>query len=206
MKINIAKSAGFCFGVRRAIKIALGAVKSSSIIEMLGDIVHNEEVVRDMQDAGIRKVLCLTRGKNKKLLIRAHGVALKTIINAKKLGYGIIDATCPMVKEIHKIAIAMEKNGRKIIIIGDRSHTEVRGIIGHLKTVPLIIESAKNIHIVKIRRIKRAGVVVQSTQNIEKVNKILDTLKEYIKDLKFFNTICSTTGAKQNEVKKAPND
>jgi len=204
MKINIAKTAGFCFGVRRAIKIALATVKSGSRIEMLGDIVHNEQVVRDMQDAGIKKVARLTKGKNKNFLIRAHGISLKTIIEAKKLGYKIIDATCPMVKEIHKIAIGMERNCRKIIIIGNKKHAEVQGIVGHLKTTPIVIESAKNIPIAKIRRIKKACVVVQSTQNIEKVNKILNILKQQIKDLRFFNTICSTTVAKQTEIKTMP--
>ena len=104
MKINLAQSAGFCFGVKRAIDIALGSAKAGGNIYMLGDIVHNEDVVRQLWQAGIKKITRLGPGKNKTLLVRAHGAGLKTFKTAARLGYKIIDATCPMVKEIHKIA------------------------------------------------------------------------------------------------------
>ncbi|MFC1658283.1 4-hydroxy-3-methylbut-2-enyl diphosphate reductase [Candidatus Omnitrophota bacterium] len=204
MKINVAKSAGFCFGVKRAIRIALDAATSGSEIEMLGDIVHNEDVVRDIQSAGIRKVRYLARNRKKILLVRAHGIPLRILRKARSLGYAIIDATCPMVKEIHKIAIGMEGKGRKVIVIGDKSHDEVKGIVGHLKYPPLVIDSLENIAIGKIKKIKRAAVVVQSTQNIKKVKQIFGTLKRYIKDLKLFNTVCTTTGAKQKEIRNMP--
>ena len=204
MKINLAKSAGFCFGVKRAIKIALKASHSGSRIEMLGDIVHNEEVTRDIQKSGIKKVARLRKCKNNTFLVRAHGIPLSTLQKAKGLGYTIIDATCPMVLEIHKIAKCMEKQGRNIIIIGDKRHAEVQGIVGHLQSKPLIIENDKDIAYKKIKKIKRACIVVQSTQNIEKVNKIFKIIKQHIKDLKFFNTICGTTKAKQNEIKTLP--
>jgi len=204
MKINIAKSAGFCFGVKRALKIALQTVKLNKNVEMLGDIVHNEDVSKQIQMAGIKKVKKLTKGKNKTLLIRAHGTGMKTIKKAKKLGYRIIDATCPMVKEIHKIAMRMEKKGYKIIIIGDKKHDEVSGIIGHLNRPAIVIDNIKNISIKKIKGIKKGTVVVQSTQNEEKVIKIVNLLKKHIKDLKFFNTICRPTKIKQQEIKKMP--
>ena len=116
MKINVAKSAGFCFGVKRAIKIAMEAANSGITIEMLGDIVHNEDVSQDIKNAGIKKVSCLRKGENKALLIRAHGISLKIITLAELHGYKIIDATCPMVKDIHKIAATMEKKHRKSFI------------------------------------------------------------------------------------------
>jgi 4-hydroxy-3-methylbut-2-enyl diphosphate reductase len=204
MQINLAKSAGFCFGVKRAIKIARKASDSGSRIEMLGDIVHNEEVTRDIQKSGIKKVACLRKGRNKTFLVRAHGIPLSTLNKAKQLGFTIINATCPMVLEIHKIAMNMEGQGRNIIIIGDRKHAEVQGIVGHLKSKPLIIENDKKIPYQKIKKIKRACIVVQSTQNLETVNKIFKILKQRIKDLKFFNTICGTTKAKQDEIKTLP--
>jgi 4-hydroxy-3-methylbut-2-enyl diphosphate reductase len=206
MKINVAKSAGFCFGVKRALNIALETAKSCGRVYMLGDIVHNEEVVKRIEQEGIRKITGLAKGKDKALLIRAHGASRKTIEEAKELGFRIIDATCPMVKEIHKIAHNMEKKGYKVIIIGDKEHDEVHGIIGQLQNKATVIESLQKIPIKTIRGIKKAAVVVQSTQNIDNVMKILRALRLYIKDLKFFNTICRPTQIKQSEIKKMPKE
>jgi 4-hydroxy-3-methylbut-2-enyl diphosphate reductase len=204
MKINVAKSAGFCFGVKRALNIALETAKSCGEVYMLGDIVHNEEVVRRIEQKGIRKITRLAKGKGKILLIRAHGASRETIEKAKELGFRIIDATCPMVKEIHKIAHSMEKKGYKIIIIGDREHDEVHGIIGQLQDKATVIDSPEKITIKTMRGMKKAAVVVQSTQNIDKVMKILGALRLYIRDLEFFNTICRPTQIKQSDIKKMP--
>ncbi|MFA5200129.1 MAG: 4-hydroxy-3-methylbut-2-enyl diphosphate reductase [Candidatus Omnitrophota bacterium] len=204
MKVNLANSAGFCSGVRRAINIAMEAAKTNQPVFMLGDIVHNEEVVKKIQESGIKKISRLSAGKGKALLIRAHGCSKKTLQRAKQLGYSIIDATCPMVKEIHAIAEKLEKRGFKIIVIGDKSHDEVKGIVGQLKTKAIIIDDLKNIPIGKLRLFRKAGVVVQSTQNLDKVQKIIDILGKNIRELEFHNTICKPTKAKQNEIKVMP--
>ena len=153
MKINIARSAGFCFGVRRALNIALKAAKLNVRIEMLGDIVHNEDVARKIYKVGIRKIKRLSKGRNKILLIRAHGMSERIYKEAEKLGYRIIDATCPMVKEIHLIAKQAEQKGYKIIVIGDRKHDEVRGILGQLRNKALVIDNFKNTSIEKFKKI-----------------------------------------------------
>lgn len=204
MKINLAKSAGFCFGVRKAITIALETAKTKKPIFMLGDIVHNEEVVREIQRSGIKKINRLANGKGKTLLIRAHGCSKNTLEKALKLGYKIIDATCPMVKEIHKIARRLENKGYQVIIIGDKLHDEVQGIAGQLKSKAIIIDKIKNIPLAEIKEIKRAGIVVQSTQNLDNVQKILAILNKYIPKIEFHNTICSPTKMKQSEVKSMP--
>ncbi|MBM3251609.1 MAG: 4-hydroxy-3-methylbut-2-enyl diphosphate reductase [Candidatus Omnitrophica bacterium] len=204
MKINLAKSAGFCFGVKRAINIAFDTAETKSPIEMLGDIVHNEEVVKEIEKIGIKKVGKLTPDGNKILLIRAHGAPLKTFQIATRLNYQIVDATCPMVKEIHKIAQDSEKKGYRIIIIGDKKHNEVQGIAGQLKEKAIIIENIRNIPIKKSKNILRAAVVVQSTQNLEKTLAIVAILKKHIKELKFFNTICRPTRMKQQEIRIMP--
>jgi 4-hydroxy-3-methylbut-2-enyl diphosphate reductase len=204
MKINLAKSAGFCFGVKRAINIAFDTAETKSPIEMLGDIVHNEDVVKEIETIGIKKVKRLSQGKNKILLIRAHGAPLKTFVQARRLAYKIVDATCPMVREIHKIARDSEKKGYLIIIIGDKKHNEVQGIAGQLKEKAIIIENINNIPIKKIENIPRAAVVVQSTQNLEKTLAIVEILKKHIKELKFFNTICRPTRMKQQEIRIMP--
>jgi 4-hydroxy-3-methylbut-2-enyl diphosphate reductase len=204
MKINLARSAGFCFGVKRAISTAFTAINSGETIEMMGDIVHNRDVVKKIRKAGIKKISRLSVGKNKALLIRAHGAPAQTFIKAEKLGYKIIDATCPMVKEIHKIAKEMENEGRKIIIIGDKKHDEVKGIVGQLKHEALLIDSKGTLPTAKLKCIKKAGLVTQSTQNLDKVLKIAGMLKQIIPDLKFANTICNPTRTKQKEIKEMP--
>lgn len=206
MKINLAKSAGFCFGVKRAIEIALQTAASEKNIYMLGDIVHNEDVVRQIQKAGIKKIKELTSGKNKILLICAHGTSRDTIEKAQQLGYKIADATCPMVKEIHKIVIDAESKGRAIIVIGDKKHDEVYGIVGQLKDRATIIEDSKHIPWKKIKGIKKACVVVQSTQNLDEALEIVKLLKARFKELKFFNTVCRPTRVKQNEIKALPKE
>lgn len=206
IKINLAKSAGFCFGVKRALNIAFETATSDKNVYMLGDIVHNEEVVRQIKEAGVKKIKRLSAVKDKILLIRAHGACMDTIKRASKLGYRIVDATCPMVKEIHKIARDMECKGYKVIIIGDKKHDEVHGIIGQLKNKVIVIDTAQKIPLNKIKAIKKAGIIVQSTQNLEKVTKIINSIKPYFKEFKFFNTICVPTRLKQAEIKKMPQE
>lgn len=109
-----------------------------------------------------------------------------------------------MVKEIHKIACLLENSGRQVIIIGDKLHDEVQGIAGQLKSKAIIIDKPENIPIAKIKKIKRAGIVVQSTQNLDNVFAILKVLRKHIPTVAFHNTICNPTRIKQNEVKSMP--
>jgi 4-hydroxy-3-methylbut-2-enyl diphosphate reductase len=204
MKIIVAKSAGFCFGVKRALNIALDTVKNGDKVYMLGDIVHNEDVIKAIALSGIKKISRLGDGRGKTLLIRAHGASLKTIKKAHAKKYRVVDATCPMVKEIHKIASSMESKGYKIIIIGDKNHDEVRGIIGQLKSKSLIISRPKDVAASGLKSIKKAAVVVQSTQSYEKAVKIVMELEKIIREVKSFNTICRPTRIKQEEIKKMP--
>ena len=205
MKITVAKSAGFCFGVKRALKTALLAAKREKNVYMLGDIVHNEDVVAKISEAGIKKINYLSAGKGKTLLIRAHGASKHTLKKAKKLGYTIVDATCLMVKEIHKIAVMKERQGYKIIIIGDRRHDEVRGIAGQLKKRALVIDSLKNVPCAaSLKQYNKAAAVVQSTQSIENVINIIDKIKKNIPCFEFYNTICRPTTSKQQEARSLP--
>ena len=204
MEINLAKTAGFCFGVKRAIKMALETAEKDTPIEMLGDIVHNEEVIKQVSGKGIQKVSHISSGKEKILIIRAHGAEKKIFEDAEKLGYSIVDATCPMVTEIHNIVKKMENNGYKIIIIGDENHAEVKGIAGQLSEKPFIISSKDSIPYQETNQIKKAAIVIQSTQMIENAEGIHEALKSHIAELKFFNTICKTTKSKQAEIKTLP--
>ena len=201
MRITIAKNAGFCFGVKRAIDIALESAKQEKPVYMLGDIVHNENVVKTIEDAGIKKTKTIPKENKSNLLIRAHGSAQKTLDTARKSRLNVIDATCPMVKEIHKIVIDMDKKGYKILVIGDHKHDEVQGIIGQIPRKAIVLENAEDIKAKITRKLPKAAEVVQTTQNLEKALKMQNILKDRVEDLKFFNTICAPTRMKQEEIK-----
>ncbi|OGX57059.1 MAG: 4-hydroxy-3-methylbut-2-enyl diphosphate reductase [Omnitrophica WOR_2 bacterium RIFOXYC2_FULL_43_9] len=205
MKITIAKNAGFCFGVKRAIDTALESSQNKeNPVYMLGDIVHNENVVEKIERTGIKKIKNLSPYQKGSLLIRAHGSAKKIVEKAATLGLKVIDATCPMVKEIHKIAIEMDAQGYKIIVIGDHKHDEVQGIVGQIPHKAIILEDMADIKKKITKKIPKAAVVIQSTQNLEKVLQMKAALETYVADLQFFNTICSPTRLKQTEIKTLP--
>lgn len=204
MKINVARNGGFCFGVRRALAIALKTAASGAQVEMLGDIVHNEDVVKQVNAAGIRTIKRLGRGDNKTLLIRAHGSSQEVFDRAVKRGYRIVDATCPKVRKIYKLAEVSKREGCEVIIIGDKHHDEVRGIVGQLRGKAVVINSLKAFPLKTIQKIRKACVVVQSTQNLDTTLQILARLKQYIRSLNFYNTICRPTRIKQQEIKILP--
>jgi 4-hydroxy-3-methylbut-2-enyl diphosphate reductase len=204
--IHLAKTAGFCFGVRRAIRMAHELARGGSRIHMLGDLVHTRDVIARLEKAGIKKISRPGNGRGKILLIRAHGAGKRLMTLARNHGYKIVDATCPMVCAIHKIVRKMDRKGYRIIVLGDRRHEEVQGIVGQTGRKTLIIDGIENIPWPQIRKIKKAAIVVQSTQNTDHILPIVEALKGKIKELKFFNTICRPTRMKQAEMKTMPSN
>jgi len=203
MKINVAKSSGFCYGVRHAIGICKDLAGSEKNVYVLGDIVHNTFVVKDLEEKGLRKIKRLSPSKNSTLIIRAHGAPKKTFDRARSCGYKIIDATCPKVKDIYTIARRLEKNSQ-MIIIGDKGHDEVKGIAGQLKQKPITIESPRDVTAKRLSGIKKAAVITQSTQTIDNINNIMEKLIKIIPAVKLYNTTCRITRVKQKEIKSLP--
>jgi len=200
MKILLAKDAGYCFGVRDAVNLAYDTADKDGDVYMLGHIVHNENVVKDLDNAGAKVVDSLENiPKDKPVLFRAHGTSVETWDNANKKNMNIIDATCPLVLEIHDEVKKLEAEGRKIIIVGDHGHDEVKGIASQVKD-PIIVSSSKEALI--LRKYKRAGVVSQSTQTIENVQEIINIIMTKVFDLRFVNTICFPTKRNQTQIKE----
>ena len=200
MKILLAKDAGYCFGVRDAVNLAYDTADKDGDVYMLGHIVHNENVVKDLDSAGAKVVDSLENiPKDKPVLFRAHGTSVETWDNANKKNMNIIDATCPLVLEIHDEVKKLEAEGRKIIIVGDHGHDEVKGIASQVKD-PIIISSSKEAS--TLRKYKRAGVVSQSTQTIENVQEIINIIMTKVFDLRFVNTICFPTKRNQTQIKE----
>ena len=200
MKILLAKNAGYCFGVRDAVNMAYDTAEEYGDVYMLGHIVHNENVVDDLDKAGAKVVDSLDDVPNgRPVLLRAHGTHVDTWEEAKKKNMNIVDATCPLVRDIHDEIKELESDGRKIIIIGDHGHDEVVGIASQVKD-PVVVattEEAKN-----LRKTKRAGIVSQSTQTIENVQEIVNILMGKVVDLRFINTICFPTRRNHQQIKE----
>ena len=200
MKILVAKDAGYCFGVRDAVKLAKKSGTDYKEVYMLGDIVHNEQVVSDLSKKGSKVVKNLDEiPKDKPVLFRAHGTDPETWKAAQKKKLNIIDATCPLVTEIHEEIKILEEEGRRTIIIGDHNHDEVVGIASQVKNA-IIISSPEEAR--SLKKMKKAGVVTQSTQMIENVQEILTVLSEKVYDLRFVNTICYPTRRNHEQIKK----
>tara|TARA_B100001245_G_scaffold212921_1_gene178481 strand:- start:290 stop:1156 length:867 start_codon:yes stop_codon:yes gene_type:complete len=200
MKIILAKDAGYCFGVRDAVNSAYDTSKEYGEVYMLGDIVHNESVVEDLEKNGVKVVSNLKQvPDDKPVLFRAHGTAKEVWKDAEKNKMNIIDATCPLVHEIHKEVKQLDKEGRKIIIIGDHGHDEVIGIASQVQDAIIIstVEEAE-----KLKKTKKAGIVSQSTQTIENVQDIINILMTKVFDLRFVNTICFPTKRNQEQIKE----
>ena len=200
MKIFLAKDAGYCFGVRDAVNLAYDMAKDHGDVYMLGTIVHNEKVVDDLSKAGTKVVDKLSEvPSDKPILFRAHGTAPKVWKKAKNKNLKIIDATCPLVTEIHDEIKKLEAEGRRTIIIGDHGHDEVVGIAAQVKD-PIILANIKEAE--ALRKMKKAGVVSQSTQMIENVQEIINVLMQKVFDLRFVNTICFPTRRNHEQIKK----
>ena len=203
MKITIAKDAGYCFGVRDAVNMAYDASKEYGEVYMLGDIVHNENVIKDLKKTGSKVIDTLEDvPSGKPILFRAHGTVNNLWEKAKSKGMNIVDATCPLVHEIHNEVKKLSKDKRKIIVIGDHGHDEVKAIADQVPGTVVIStpDEAK-----KFRKCKRAGVVSQSTQMIENVQEIINILMTKVFDLHFVNTICYPTKRNHEQIKDLAN-
>ena len=200
MKILIAKDAGYCFGVRDAVDMAYDVSKKEGSVYMLGDIVHNEKVVSDLNQSGAKVVKSLESvPEGSSVLFRAHGTVDKLWDEAKEKKINVVDATCPLVHEIHKEVKKLSSDGRQIFVIGDHGHDEVVAIADQVEGS--IVVSNIN-EAMKLKKYKKAGVVSQSTQTIENVQEIINILMTKVFDLHFVNTICYPTKRNQEQIKE----
>ena len=199
MKILLAKDAGYCFGVRDAVSLAYETAEKEGEVFMLGDIVHNENVVEELEEAGVKVVNSLDKvPDNKPILFRAHGTVPDVWKESKMREMEVVDATCPLVTEIHEEVKKLHSENRKIIIIGDHGHDEVKGIKDQVENAIVVANPEEAM---QLRKIKKAGVVSQSTQMIENVQEIINILMTKVFDLRFVNTICFPTRRNHEQIK-----
>jgi len=200
MKIFLARDAGYCFGVRDAVNLAYDTAEAHGEVYMLGTIVHNERVIENLSNAGAKVVETLDDvPEDKPILFRAHGTAPELWKKTDKKKLNLVDATCPLVTEIHDEIKKLEEEGRRTIIIGDHGHDEVVAIAAQVSE-PIIIANVDEAN--TLRKMKKAGVVSQSTQMIENVKEIMNVLMEKVFDLRFVNTICFPTRRNHEQIKE----
>ena len=199
MKILLAKDAGYCFGVRDAVNLAYETAKKEGEVFMLGDIVHNENVVQELEETGVKVVNSLDKvPNNKPILFRAHGTVPDIWKESNERVMNVVDATCPLVTEIHEEVKKLDLEDRIIIIIGDHGHDEVNGIKEQVKNAIVVSNPEEAM---QLRKMKKAGVVSQSTQMIENVQEIISILMTKVFDLNFVNTICYPTKRNHEQIK-----
>lgn len=193
LEVIVSPITGFCFGVKRAMRlIEEGLSDGRKTIYSIGDVIHNPQAVEDLKAIGVIPVSSMDElSKGDTLIIRAHGVMPELIEEARRRGIDLIDTTCPFVQKSQKYVRKMTDEGRKVIIIGDISHPEVRAISGQAGPAPFIISTLEET--ASVEGIDRAGVVIQTTFSREKALRIIDELEKNIRDLTIHDTICQAT-------------
>ncbi|MFR3212014.1 bifunctional 4-hydroxy-3-methylbut-2-enyl diphosphate reductase/30S ribosomal protein S1 [Anaerotignum sp.] len=200
--IRVAESAGFCFGVKRAIEMAYEAIGVEPKLYSYGQLIHNKTVTDDLASKGLEIVENLDGLTEGTLLIRSHGVGKALYDEAEAKGLKILDGTCPFVKKIHNIVHEKLANGMGIIIVGDGTHPEVIGINGWCENTAVILEDEEAAKTKEIPEKDRYAVVVQTTFRQAKFDKILEILQDRGINMEIHNTICSATEKRQTEAEE----
>ena len=205
MKVELAKSAGFCFGVEKAVNTVYEEAKrNDEIVYTLGPIIHNEEVVKDMKRRGVEAVNIedlnsLPKGT---VIIRSHGVSKDVYNFVKHSGHRVVDATCPFVKKIHAIVSVQSGKKKTVVIIGNPKHPEVIGIRGWGDENTYAVENIEQFINLNLKKDEEIVIVAQTTFNHKKFQEIIDKILFLGYDVRCFNTICNATQERQAEAKE----
>ncbi len=204
MDINIAKSAGFCFGVRRAVDRVYEEAANKDVYTY-GPIIHNEEVVADLEKHGVRVIhdenefSSIGHGT---IVIRSHGVSKRIYQEIEEAGFDLVDATCPFVRKIHKIVEKESGEGRTVVIIGNNHHPEVEGIMGWCSTPPIVVENREQAENIELPEESEISIVSQTTFNLNKFHNLVEIISKKGYHIDVFNTICNATEERQTEARK----
>jgi 4-hydroxy-3-methylbut-2-en-1-yl diphosphate reductase len=200
MRVEVARYAGVCYGVERALKLAEEAAESGSEVHTLGPLIHNPQAVAALRDQGVVVASTLDDVPNGTLVIRSHGVDPAIIDEARKKGLYVIDATCPHVSKAHEAAEELKRGGYTVVIVGEADHPEVEGIMAHAGGEALVVSSGRELP----ERLpsRRVGIVVQTTQSLSRLNEVVTAIVPKASEIRVFNTICSATGKRQQSAEE----
>ena len=208
MEVRLADCAGFCFGVKRAVDTVYEQLKNGKTIYTYGPIVHNEEVVRELAEKGVRVLESKEELKNLKagetiptVIIRAHGVAKEIYDIMEANGLECIDATCPFVKKIHRIVEQKSTEGYHVIVVGDPKHPEVEGIVGWCQGPVTVLETPEQAENFVKTEGEKLCIVSQTTYNYNKFQYIVEIFEKKGYNDSVVNTICNATEERQRSAK-----
>lgn len=196
MEVIIANNSGLCYGVKRALRLARDTrKKKKERVFTFGDLIHNPQVIADLEKRGIHSIDDLGAITGGTVIIRSHGVspAIYQALDNKKIE--IVDATCPIVKKIQKLVEALAKKEEEIIIVGNKKHPEIKGLIGYSREKGIIIENESQAK--KLPMKKRRAVLAQSTQDLYLFIAVVSALIQRTEELNVYNTICQSTQTRQ---------
>ncbi len=197
MEIIIAENSGLCYGVKRALNIARRTRRAvTGPVSTLGDLIHNPRVVADLRACGVRSAAAARDIEGGTVIIRSHGVSPAIYRALARKNLEIVDATCPIVKEIQKLVESLARKNMEVIIVGDREHPEIRGLIGHSRSRGIIVENEAQAR--ELPRRKTRAAVAQSTLDVELFERVVAVLVGRTGELSVHNTICRFTRARQN--------
>ena len=203
-EVILAKSAGFCFGVKRAVDTVYEQTGKKNVYTF-GPIIHNEEVVKDLEKKGVfvintmEELDDITEGT---VIIRSHGVSSAVYEALQKKGVEIVDATCPFVLKIHNIVKQESANGKQIVIIGNEKHPEVEGIMGWSKTQVHVVDTAEKAQNLQLDPQREVCTVYQTTFNYNKFKELVEIISEKGYNIIIRNTICNATEERQTEARE----
>lgn len=203
MKIIKAQNAGFCFGVKRAIDAVYKELSENSKIYCIGPLIHNEEVIKDLEKKGLitlNELSVINKLTNEVVVIRTHGIEKESIDTLIFNGNKIIDLTCPFVKKIHNFVKDYSKRGYKVIVIGDENHPEVKGIVSYSTSEIRVVNSEEDIKKLDFNKTDKVLIVLQTTSDSGKSKKLVDILKDLFYNCNLEYTICNATERRQAEV------
>jgi 4-hydroxy-3-methylbut-2-enyl diphosphate reductase len=203
MQIIVAKGAGFCFGVKRAIDIAFNLSKEMEKgVYTFGPLIHNPQVVNELIEEGVMPTEDVHSPEIKTLIIRTHGISPKVYEEISKTGYKIVDATCPFVKKAQRYAQTLKEEGYQVLILGDRQHPEVQGLLGFAGDDVIVVNPMKNDFSTLPPLKKRVGIIAQTTQPFEALEKVVCSVISSAKEVKVYNTICDSTDFRLKKTKE----
>jgi (E)-4-hydroxy-3-methyl-but-2-enyl pyrophosphate reductase len=199
--VIMASEVGFCFGVKRAINLTRQALDERKDVFILGDLVHNKRVTDELESKGLRKVEDYTQSRGGTMVIRAHGLPKAKIEEAKTQGIEVVDATCPIVLRAQEAAQILERDGYQVVIIGDKNHAEIKGILGSLENPALVIDSVEELYEAKknFKLLRKVGVIFQTTHALELCHKIINEMLMMCKEIRIINTICRPVQNRQDD-------
>ncbi|KAF0215982.1 MAG: 4-hydroxy-3-methylbut-2-enyl diphosphate [Geobacteraceae bacterium] len=200
MEIILAKQAGFCFGVKRATQMAFEAADKGGQTFTLGPIIHSPQVVRKLEEMGVRVLNDISELETGTIIIRSHGVASEELEEAVLKELEVVDATCPFVKKAQEHVMSLSQADYDVVVVGDADHPEVQGIVSYAKGKVYVVGSGEAA--AKLPRMGKIGVVAQTTQSFENLkNVVLECLKKG-GEIRVFHTICDATAVRQEEAKE----